>query len=41
MYSDESYGMAADMPAGNCAWISGMASRTRFITSSVFAVGMT
>jgi hypothetical protein len=27
------------MPAGNWAWISGMASRTAFITSRVFAVG--
>ncbi len=29
------------MPAGSCARMPGIASRTRLITSSVFAVGST
>ena len=33
--------MPAFMPAGSCAWISGIASRTRAITSSELAVGST
>jgi hypothetical protein len=33
--------MPAFIPAGSCAWISGIASRTRPITSSEFAVGST
>ena len=41
MYSVESYGMPTFMPAGSCAWISGIASRTCLMTSSVFAVGST
>ena len=41
MYADESYGTPVVMPAGSWARISGMASRTCFMTSSVFAVGRT
>ena len=41
MYSDESYGTPMLIPAGNCARISGISARTRFMTSSVFAVGST
>ena len=41
MYSVESYGMPTFMPVGNCAWIPGIASRTRPITSSELAVGST
>ena len=41
MYSVESYGMPACMPAGSSAWIPGIASRTSRITSSEFAVGRT
>ena len=41
MYSDESKGMPAFIPAGSSAWMPGIASRTRLITSSVLAVGST
>ena len=41
MYSVESYGTPTFMPAGSCARICGIASRTFAITSSVFAVGST
>ena len=37
----ESYGIPTCMPTGSCARISGIASRTCLITSSVFAVGST
>ncbi len=33
--------MPALNPAGNCAWIPGIAARTRPMTSSVLAVGST
>ena len=33
--------MPAFIPAGSCAWMPGIASRTRPITSSVLAVGST
>ena len=33
--------MPAVIPAGSCAWIPGIASRTRPMTSSALAVGST
>ena len=41
MYSVESYGIPTFIPGGSCAWMPGTASRTRRMTSSVFAVGST
>ena len=41
MYAVASYGTPSFIPAGSCARISGMASRTFAMTSSVFAVGST
>ena len=41
MYSVESYGMPTVMPAGSCAWIAGISSRTWRMTSSELAVGST
>ena len=41
MYSVESYGIPAFIPAGSCAWMPCIASRTRPMTSSELAVGST